>query len=80
MNLLKLKCGTCRHFDGENEDLAKQGDGQCRAHAPAVSVVMVPARTALGQGMMAPQSFSSFPQVSAENCFCSEWAKSFGRG
>lgn len=67
-------CSSCRHFDGENEEQAKKGDGQCRRRAPTTQILMtVAAHPITGRPTSVPQQFSVFPQVSREQCYCSEW-------
>lgn len=75
-NPFNAKCSTCRHFDGEDEEAMAQGNGQCRAKSPTTVLLLVPSRHPIsGQTQMVPQQFSLFPQVSAEECYCSEWAR-----
>jgi hypothetical protein len=73
MKLITLHnhCGDCKHFAPEGQ---APGDGLCRRHAPQVAVVMIPVQNPhTGERSLQPQSLSSFPQVGAAKCWCSEF-------
>ena len=72
----QMKCSSCRHFDGESDELSREGDGQCRESSPTTQLILTPAQHPIsGQTMMVPKQYSLFPRVSAEGCYCSKWAR-----
>ena len=67
-------CKSCKHFDGESEELSRDGNGQCRRRSPTTVLLLVPAVHPLTrQTSMVPKQYSLFPQVSGEGCYCSEF-------
>ena len=75
---LTLRCSDCKHYDDSSTELG-EGDGQCRRNPPQVCIVMVPAQDQFtGRQMLAPQSFSTFPQVAGKTCWCGEWSRPLG--
>ena len=71
-------CSTCRHYHVASMT--------CRAHPPAVSVILVPQQVSMQQALkggqqtvMAPTPVSAFPQIPVpDELGCGEWTPTIG--
>lgn len=70
-------CKNCNHYLPDDVE-SKNPQGLCRESPPQATIVMLPVKTALGQGAMQPQTIAAWPPVQ-ENQWCGKHAIHFER-